>query len=166
MISDIAVGDAGRRGLGVFALRNFRKGEFIFRRRHGRIVRSSDVWLISDEDRRHLCELDFDTSAVLLPPGCYLNHSCDPDAMRRGVRVFAWQEIRRGEEITIDYRLNAFDDTDVSSCDCGASICPGIVTWSFFALDDGRQEAYLPYAPAFIRREYRARRSRAVDECP
>ncbi len=70
-ISDIAVGDAGRKGLGVFALRTFRKGEFIFRRRHGRIVRRSDLGLLSDDERRHLCELDLDTSAVLLPPGTF-----------------------------------------------------------------------------------------------
>jgi SET domain-containing protein len=160
MISDVAVGGAGRKGLGVFALRTFQKGEFIFRRRHGRIVRSADQWQLSDDERRHLCELDFDMSAVLLPPGCYLNHSCDPNAMRSGVRVFAWRDVLQGEEITIDYRLNAFDDSDVSSCDCGASNCPGTVTWSFFALDDRTQQTYLPYAPAFIRSEYRARRIR------
>jgi SET domain-containing protein len=161
VISDIVVDDAGGKGLGVFALRTFRKGEFVFRRRYGRIVRSSDLWLLSDDERRHLCELDFDTSAVLLPPGCYLNHSCDPNAMRSGVRVFAWRDILKGEEITIDYRLNAFDDTDVSGCDCEASNCSGIVTWSFFALDDRTQWAYLPYTPAFIKREYRARRLRS-----
>src|SRR5580693_3169102 len=103
----------------------------------------------------HLCEIDFETSAVILPPGCYLNHSCDPNAMRSGVRVFAWRDIHRGDEITIDYRLNAFDDTHVSTCDCGSLICPGMVTWSFFALDYERQQMYLPYAPDFIRREYR-----------
>jgi uncharacterized protein len=150
--------------LGVFALRAFSKGEFIFRRRHGRGVGSSDLSLLSDEERRHLCELGFDTSAVLLPPSCYLNHSCDPNAMRSGVRVFAWRDILQGEEITIDYRLNAFDDSDVSNCECGAANCPGRVTWSFFALDDRRQRTYLPYAPAFIKREYRARSSGAVDK--
>lgn len=157
MISDVAVGDAGPKGLGVFARRAFRRGEFIFRRRHGRVVGRSDLWRLSDDERRHLCELDFDRSAVLLPPGCYLNHSCDPNAMRSGVRVFAWREIGQGEEVTIDYRLNAFGDSDVSGCECEASNCPGMVTWSFFALDHRTQQLYLPYAPAFIKREYRAR---------
>ena len=57
MISDIAVGDAGRRGLGVFALWAFHEGEFIFRRRHGRVAPSADLWMLSDDERRHLCEL-------------------------------------------------------------------------------------------------------------
>lgn len=108
VIRDVVVKDAGRKGKGVFALRDFRKGEFIFRRRHARIVLNMNLGSLSAEDRRHLCELDYERSAVLLPPGCYLNHACDPNAMRSGVKVFAWRRIRRGEEITIDCRLNAF----------------------------------------------------------
>src|SRR5712692_10398570 len=108
MIADVIVRDAGPRGKGVFALRVFRKGEFIFRRRHGRTVPNREVARMSVQDRRHLTELDFDRSAVLLLPGCYLNHSSEPNAMRSGVKVFAWRAILKGEEITIDYRLNAF----------------------------------------------------------
>ena len=85
MISRFA--PAGTKGLGVFALRFFARGEFIFRRRHGRVVTNADVRPLSAEDRRHLCELDFDRSAVLLPPGCFLNHSCDPNALRNGIKV-------------------------------------------------------------------------------
>ena len=63
--------------------------EFIFRRRHGRIIASSKISGLSEDDQRQLCELDFETSVVLLPPGCYLNHSRDRNAMRHGVVVFA-----------------------------------------------------------------------------
>lgn len=134
MIGDVEVRPAGSKGKGVFARRAFRPGEFIFRRRHGRIVANSRIDALSREERQHLCELDFRRSAVLLPPGCFLNHSCEPNAMRSGVRVFAWRRIGRGEEITIDYRLNAF-----------------------FSLSPQLQRRHLPYAPAFIRREHRRR---------
>lgn len=156
MLSDIEVRDAGAKGLGVFARRDFAPGEFIFRRRHGRIVHNDDILTLSGEDRRHLCELDRVRSAVLLPPGCYLNHSCEPNAMRSGVRVFAWRAIAAGDEVTIDYRLNAFDGS-TWPCLCGAPSCIGTVRSSFFSLTPERQQAYLPYAPAFIRREYRSR---------
>ena len=89
VIRDVAVRDAGSRGLGVFALRAFTEGEFIFRRRHGRQVQNDRIPTLTPEEQRHLCEIDFTTSAVLLPPGCYINHSCDPNAMRSGVNVFA-----------------------------------------------------------------------------
>lgn len=157
MIRDIEVRHAADKGKGVFARRDFARGEFIFRRRHGRVVRSAEIGSLSDEERRHLCELDFETSAVLLPPGCYLNHSCEPNAMRSGVKVLAWIDIRAGEEITIDYRLNGFDDHDRWPCRCGSRACQGEIVGSFFALDLDRQAAYLPYAPTFIQREFRRR---------
>ncbi len=110
----------------------------------------------SSDDQRHLCELDWEHSAVLLPPGCYLNHACDPNAMRKGVKVFAWKSIRAGEEITIDYRLNAFTG-EQWQCICGSANCQGTVTSSFFSLSTAQQALYLPYAPSFIQREYRQR---------
>jgi hypothetical protein len=90
MIRDVEVRDAGSKGKGVFALRGFRRGEFIFRRRNGRVVTGDEI-------------------AIVLPPGCYLNHSCEPNAMRSGVKVFAWRDIPACAEIAIDCRLNAFD---------------------------------------------------------
>jgi hypothetical protein len=156
MLTDIIVQPAGNKELGVFVRRAFAPGEFIFRRRHGPPVRNQDLHLLSLEDQMHICELDWETSAVLLPPGCYLNNACDPNAMRSGVKVFAWQAIRQGEEITIDYRLNSFDDTE-SICRCGSANCTGKFVNSFFALDEAQQQLYLPYAPKFIRAAYRRR---------
>jgi SET domain-containing protein len=156
MIADIVVRDAGEKGKGVFALRDFKRGEFIFRRRHGGIYRNVEIGQLSEEDQRHTCELDWETSAILLPPGCYLNHSCEPNAMRKGVNVYAWRDIRQAEEITIDYRLNAFSN-ELCVCACGSRSCPGFFYLSFFALSEEIQYQYLPYAPRFIRNEYRRR---------
>jgi len=164
VIDDVVVAPTGEKGLGVYARRAFTAGEFVFRRRHGRTVTAGDLGRLSVEEREHLCELDFDRWAVLLPPGCYLNHSCEPNAMRRGVNVVAWRAIAAGAEITIDYRLNAYDDTEVSPCLCGAPGCPGHYVNSFFALTPDRQADYLPYAPAFIRREHRRRTEAARRE--
>ncbi len=163
MIGDVAVRDAGSKGKGVFALRGFAKGEFIFRRRHGMVVRNEDIPLLSEEDQIHLCELDWETSTVLLAPGCYLNHSCDPNAMRKGTNVYAWKEIQTGEEITIDYRLNAFTG-EQWDCDCGSANCQGHVTSDYFSLSDELQSTYLPYAPRFIRDEYIRRSDMTSDE--
>jgi len=156
MIGDVAVRSAGRKGLGVFALRQFDKGEFIFRRRYGRIVANASIPALTPEERRHLCEIDYARSAVLLAPGCYLNHSCEPNAMRSGVKVFAWRRIRMGEEITIDYRLNAFGARR-SKCLCGSSSCTGEIVGDFFSLSRKRQRDYLPFAPRFIQLEYHRR---------
>ncbi len=156
MIGDVEVREAGAKGFGVFARRPFAPGEFIFRRRHGQIVDERGIAGLSPEDQMHLTELGRDRFAVILPPGAYLNHCCDPNAMRSGVKVFAWKAIAADEEITIDYRLNAFDGSSWP-CVCSARVCTGTVVGRFFALPEERQRAYLRYAPAFIQREYRER---------
>ncbi|MHB8467756.1 MAG: SET domain-containing protein [Acidimicrobiales bacterium] len=156
MIEDVEVRDADAKGRGVFARRAFGDGEFIFRRRLTRAVGADELAALSDWERAHLCELGFDRFAVLAPPGCYFNHSCDPNAMRHGVKVFTWRPIETGEEITIDYRLNAFDGASWP-CSCGSRSCTGIVVGSFFAMAPERQRLLLPHAPAFIRAEWRRR---------
>ena len=127
------------------------------------MVRNDEIDRLTADEQRHLCELDWQTSAMLLPPGCYLNHACDPNAMRSGMKVFAWRDITRCEEITIDYRLNAFGD-ESWACACGRPSCAGELIGSFFALDEERQRRYLPYAPPFIRAEYRRRAGRGRGE--
>ena len=141
IITDVLVKDAGNKGMGVFALQNFTTGDFIFRRRHGKVIANRDISSLSEEDQRHLCELDWETSAILLAPGCYLNHSCDPNAMRKGVNVYAWKDIRQGVEITIDYRLNAFTG-ERWHCFCGSANCQGYIINSFFSLSEDRQRVY------------------------
>jgi hypothetical protein len=47
MITDIVVQPAGNKGFGVFAGRDFAPGEFIFRRRHGRVVRNEEIGSLS-----------------------------------------------------------------------------------------------------------------------
>ena len=158
VIDDVEVRDAGAKGKGVFAKRSFHKGEFILRRRNGKRITAAEIASLSDEDQMHLTELGFDAYAVIHPPGAYLNHACDPSAMRSGVKVFAWTDIGAGDEITIDYRLNAFTDGEGWPCLCGTPSCTGWVVGSFFMMEPERQIAYLPYAPAFIRREYHRRR--------
>jgi len=54
MISDVAVQEAGPKGKGVFARRDFRKGEFIFRRRHGTVISASHVHTLPLEDHAPL----------------------------------------------------------------------------------------------------------------
>jgi hypothetical protein len=80
--------------------------------------------------------------------------------MRSGVKVFAWRDIAADVEITIDYRLNAFGG-EQWDCLCGSPSCRGYVVGGFLEMDEDRQRAYLPHAPAFIVREYHRRRREA-----
>jgi hypothetical protein len=93
VIGDVEVGGAAGKGLGAYARRAFVEGEFVFRRRHACVLTATELPAASEWQRGHLCELGFDYFAVLAPPGCYLNHCCDPNAMRHGVKVFAWRPL-------------------------------------------------------------------------
>lgn len=66
----------------------------------------------------------------------FINHSCEPNCaayiFERRVYIYARREIRRGEELTIDYKLRhpisarsqPFDPTDYP-CHCGSANCRG-----------------------------------------
>jgi hypothetical protein len=159
VIADIEVRDAAPKGLGIFARRAFTPGELIFRRRHLKITRE-ELCALPPADRAHVCQVAVDEFARVTPPGCYMNHSCDPNAVRHGVNVVARRHISIDEEITLDYRLNAVDG-DSWPCACGGPNCKGDVAGGFFGMDKDWQRAHVHDAGALIRREYR-RRSRGA----
>jgi SET domain-containing protein len=156
VITDIEVRDTATKGKGVFALRHFAAGDFIFRRRRGRIISNSEIATLPAEVQRHLDEIDEDTSEILTSPGCYFNHACEPNAMPHGLDLYAWKDIEADEEVTVDYRLSAITDNRWD-CACGSAGCPGYFYHNFFALSEETQRRYLPYAPAYVRAAYQSR---------
>ncbi len=155
---DVVIGDAGHKGKGVFAARDFSRGALIMRLR-GRVVQGDDLPRLTEWEREHLGELTEDTYQVLPPPRCYLNHSCSANAVSSRDAVFARRDIAAGEEITIDYRLNAHhEDVWEMECRCEAQDGPHLVIGDFFTLPEEVQAEYAPYAPAFIQEERRRRR--------
>lgn len=113
-------------GTGVFAARQFRKGQLIGEIR-GQIIHGLD------DVTSYCIELDETRSLEPDAPFRFLNHSCEPNA-----EVFSWDEpgekdvvylqalrtIRPGEELTIDYAWHA--DAAIR-CQCGAGECRGWV---------------------------------------
>jgi SET domain-containing protein len=59
----------------------------------------------------------------------YINHSCEPNLISRIVKghilYFSLRNIKRGEELTIDYHFSA--DVDKVPCACGAPNCRGTI---------------------------------------
>ena len=155
----IEVRAAGRKGLGVFACRYFAEGSLILRF-SGRRVGRADLPELTEWEREHLGEIDIGLYQVLPEPRCYVNHACSPNAVSTRDTLYAVREIRASEEISIDYRLNAYDDGDVweMSCDCGAPDRPHTVVGDFFSMSAEQQARNVGVAPPFIQRLYRQRR--------
>jgi hypothetical protein len=156
VLRDVEVRPTADRGLGVFVRRSFEPGERILRRRHEPVGSRADVEALPEDLRQHVCQVDMDAFALVHPPACYVNHACDPSAVRHGVDVVAFRRIEAGEEVTLDYRIHALDG-DSWPCRCGTESCTGLVEGSFFAMPAHRQRLLLEHAPPFIRGEYRRR---------
>jgi len=81
-------------------------------------------------------------------PERYINHSCDPNcyvySANRQRFVLARHDVAAGEEILVDYSLNAVDG-DVWDCCCGAPCCRGRHKCDFFDLPPAVQRENLPY---------------------
>lgn len=59
----------------------------------------------------------------------FINHSCEPNLTSRVVKghilYFALRDVKRGEELTIDY--NFAPDVEKVPCACGAANCRGTI---------------------------------------
>lgn len=136
-------------GKGVFANELVRRGTVILRIDDSRVV-DSDRPLLTERGESPIYR-DFlpDGTVVLMPsPERHLNHSCDPNcyiySARRERFLLSMREVTAGEELTVDYALNAADG-DYWQCRCGAAGCWGYHQCDFFALPLQRQREYLPF---------------------
>jgi SET domain-containing protein len=59
----------------------------------------------------------------------FINHSCDPNCASQIVKghilYMSKREIRKGEELTVDYRFDA--DSESVKCSCGEKKCRGTI---------------------------------------
>jgi len=157
MIKDIIIKETKEKGKGVFALKNFKKEEFIFRSRKGKIIKLKDIPKLPPEKQEHINQIEKGVFEVQQSPECYINHSCDPNTVFKGKSAYALKPIKKDEEITTDYRIGALNEGWKMKCKCGSKNCTGIVEGDFFTLLLKLQKKYLPYAPKFIQKEYKRR---------
>jgi len=162
MKENIEIKKTKTKGKGVFVTRNFKKGEIVFINLRGKLVKRKDLKkkLIKNEGD-HLNEIDKNTWEIMNSPGRFVNHSCDPNTItkesaKKRVPYIALKPIKKGEEITGDYRINAHTG-NTWKCYCGSKNCLGKVTSDFFTLNEKLQKKYLPYSSKFIKDEYKKR---------
>jgi SET domain-containing protein len=59
----------------------------------------------------------------------FINHSCTPNCQARIVRghilYYSLRDIRKGEELTVDYNFGA--DEEITVCRCGSPHCRGTI---------------------------------------
>jgi len=79
----------------------------------------------------------------------YLNHSCEPNLwLKDEVTLIAKRDIAKGEELTADYGTWVSRSYWKMKCDCGSSLCRGIITgddWKRPDLQKRYKNHFSPY---------------------
>lgn len=107
-------------GKGVFALRDFKKGETVLEWNLKPLKKSEVAFLPLSKKKRvmHINKKYF----LMLSPGRYVNHSCEANSKIKNMSDVAIRNIKKGEEITSRYK-KAFAGGINFKCDCKGKKC-------------------------------------------
>jgi hypothetical protein len=128
---------AGIHGFGIFARREIRRGEIVFRGEElaQRIV--TRRWVETHWDER--AKIDFKRYAYPISDEVYIlwdesaenwapqNHSCEPTTAYDGLNVVALRDISRGDELTLDYADILDENATPFNCLCNAANCRRLI---------------------------------------
>lgn len=128
-------------GRGVFAARYFEPGQPILTF-EGPVLGPPEM-LALGPDRVYALQIETDRFLDLIPPGRYLNHSCDPNAgILEDRGLIALRPVVPGEEIRFDYSTAMRGDHWAMECRCGEYLCRRVVL-DFHHLPPITQNRYL-----------------------
>jgi len=124
-MADIVVKESKIHGKGVFAARDFKKGEVVLKWDISHELTKKEVDEMPEEEKRYV--VFFDGKYVLMqPPERYVNHSCDANTYADNFCDVAKRDINEGEEITADYVEEGVPDLNMV-CNCGSKNCRKII---------------------------------------
>lgn len=87
-------------------------------------------------------------------PFQYLNHSCEPNAAVIGKKtLLAIRDIKKDEEITIDYSMTDADPIWFMNCGCKTKTCRKEIR-SIHTIPVKTFENHMPYIPRYFQRVY------------
>ena|SRR3989338_8136285 len=164
-MSKVVVKKAGKKGKGLFATKDFRKGEFILRVDLTKLKEHKcKECKNTPDDEAHIDYVGRGKYIITYHPYSYINHSCNPNVIVKHETIarssfFAMNNIKKGEELTYDYGVNAMDQFDeldwIFLCKCGSKQCRKKVHCNFFKQTIAVQKRYFKYLPSSIKRKYR-----------
>jgi SET domain-containing protein len=107
--------------LGVFAARDFKKGETVMAWHPIKILSKEEAERLPSSEKHFVSNYREGEYVLQSEPERYVNHSCDPNTHVIGMADVAKKNIKKGEEITSDYSdgglFHHFE------CTCGSKNC-------------------------------------------
>ena len=160
---DVEVREVKNKGKGIFSLKDFREGEHILDIA-GEIIETKDPPSYPEEIREHWAPIGKKGDVFLFiepnSPWKYMNHSCDSNAgIVNDRELIASRDIRKGEEITIDYSsldielLTQGEKRLMMNCMCGSGNCRKVIT-TFDMLNKKNQDKLKGFLNPYLRKKY------------
>lgn len=125
-------------GFGIYATRDIKEGETIFtgeERSHRIVTRRFVEMNWSDDEKLHFRRYAYALSEEVFAlwdenPSEWApqNHSCDANTCLDGLNVIAVRNIRKNEELTLDYAVFLDDSMEPFECRCGCRSCRGMIS--------------------------------------
>ncbi len=125
MIQEVVVKKSRINGLGIFAGRDFKKDPLVIKWSAHRELSKQDVENLSKADKEHVSFID--DKYVLVPPMGGLTIHVTLMFGLADFCYFAERDIKKGEEITADYRKESEAGFQMK-CNCGSKNCKGSIT--------------------------------------
>ncbi len=122
-MADIVIKKSKISGRGVFAGKNFKKGDIVISW-SPKILKKSELKKLSENDK-HFIEKVGHKYYLMQPPERYVNHSCDPNTKPLNDCDVAIRNIKKGEEITTNYSTQTINNG--FECKCESKNCQKII---------------------------------------
>ena len=124
-MDNIIVKESKIHAKGVFANRDFKKGEILTKWNLSKTLTKEEAENASEEDKNYITFVN-GRYTLLQFPEKYVNHSCNPNTTVKDFCDVALRDIKKGEEITGDYSEDSPPDF-VMECNCVSDNCRGII---------------------------------------
>ncbi len=156
-------------GKGLFANKDFKKREFIFKIDLSKLPRLNKKSKISEEDEFHIDYVGYGKYVLSNHSYVYINHSCDPNVLVKHLSIaksefYAMRDIKKGEQLTCDYGVNAMDQIDKelwkTKCNCGSVNCRRTLSVCFLKQPIKNQRKYYKYLPPSLKRKFKDKLSK------
>ena len=122
---DVIVRESKINGKGVFATRDFKKGELLLKWNISHEVSEEEANKMPDEEKRYVA-FWAGKYVLQLPPARFVNHSCAPNTFVKDFCDFARRDIKKGEKLTSDYAKEPEPNMNMK-CNCGSKNCRGVI---------------------------------------
>tara|TARA_Y100000034_G_scaffold115053_1_gene151833 strand:- start:903 stop:1415 length:513 start_codon:yes stop_codon:yes gene_type:complete len=160
---NVGIRDVKKKGKGIFALKDFNKGEHILDIT-GEIIETKNPSNYPEEIREHWAPMGkFGNKYRFIKPEepwIFMNHSCDSNAgIINDRKLIASKNISKGKEITTDYStldiesLTQGNKQLMMKCKCGSKNCRKVIS-IFDTLKKEDQKRLKKFLNHYMRKKY------------